>query len=147
MAGHSWAPTGALGQKFGQNAAKHAGDAGILTGVVLWLDLEGVKSGAAAADVILFCNSWFGEVESVGYLGGIYIGASPGLTAEQLYWDLKTTHYWRGGSSTRSGVPEEIPHRGYQLVQRIANAGTKSEFDSKVTKTDAFGGSVRWLSP
>jgi hypothetical protein len=41
-------------------------------------------------------------------------------------------------------VPDEIPHRGYQLVQRISDPGPNG-FDSDVTKTDAFGGGVIWV--
>jgi Domain of unknown function (DUF1906) len=65
-------------------------------------------------------------------------------TADQLYWDIRTTHYWKGGSSAEAGVPDEIPHRGYQMVQRINDPGPE-EFDSDVTKTDALGGGVMWV--
>ena len=141
-----WAPDVGLGQSFGQYAAAHAGEAGIPPGVNVWLDLEGVKAGTQAADVIAFCNAWFDEVEAVGYETGVYIGASPILTADQLYWDLKTQHYWKGGSSSKAGVPDDIPNRGYQLIQRISNPGASNEFDSDVTKDDNFGGGVKWLS-
>jgi Domain of unknown function (DUF1906) len=140
-------PSGSLGQDFGAIAAAKSGAAGVPPGTNIWLDLEGVKPGVAASDVISFCNSWFSEVESVGYATGVYIGASPILTADQLYWDLKTTHSWKGGSSAKAGVPDDIPHRGYQLVQRIANPGKPNEFDSDVTFVDRFGGSVMWVSP
>jgi hypothetical protein len=139
-----WAPDAGLGQAFGQNAALHAGNAGLPPGVNVWLDLEGVRPGAPAADVIAYCNAWFQEVENAGFASGIYIGANPGLTADQLYWDIRTSHYWKGGSSAEAGVPDEIPHRGYQLVQRINDPGP-DEFDSDVTKTDAFGGGVMWV--
>jgi hypothetical protein len=58
--------------------------------------------------------------------------------------DLRTAHYWKGGSSAEAGVPDEIPHRGYELVQRISDPGPNG-FDSDVTKTDAFGGGVIWV--
>jgi hypothetical protein len=87
----------------------------------VFLDLEGVKNGVSAIDVIDFCNAWFAEVEGVGYETGVYVGAAPGLTADQLYWNLRTKHYWKGGSSSKAGVPDDIPHRGYQLVQHIQN--------------------------
>jgi hypothetical protein len=141
-----WSPSGALGQTFGQNAAAYAGDAGLPGGVNVFLDLEGVQNGASSADVIDFCNAWFAQVESVGYVGGVYIGANPGLTADQLYWNLKTKHYWKGGSSAQSGVPDDIPHRGYQLIQYIHNPDTPNEFDSNVTKTDNFNSGIMWLT-
>jgi hypothetical protein len=74
------------------------------------------------------------------------IRSNPGLTADQLYWDLKTKHYWKGGSSAIAGVPDDIPQRGYQLIQRIHYPGTSLEFDSNVTKTDNFDGGVMWIT-
>jgi hypothetical protein len=136
-----WSPNAAKGQQFGANAAALAGAAGLPFGMTLWLDLEGVASSAQAQDVIDYCNEWYDEVSSVGYAPGVYIGAAPGLTADQLYWDLKMTSYWRGGSSPASGVPADIPNRGYQMIQRITGNGS-SEFDSDVVTTDNFGGAV-----
>jgi hypothetical protein len=141
-----WVPTARLGHTFGANAAAYAGDAGLPAGVNVFLDLEGVKNGVSASDVIDFCNAWFAEVEGVGYETGVYVGAAPGLSADQLYWNLKTKHYWKGGSASKAGVPDDIPHRGYQLVQHIQNPGKLNEFDSDVTKTDNFGDGVMWIS-
>ena len=84
------------------------------------------------------------EVSGVGYVPGVYIGANPGLSADQLYWDLKMKSYWRGGSSVKAGVPADIPNRGYQMTQRISGAGTSSEFDSDVIRADNFGGAVQF---
>jgi hypothetical protein len=142
-----WVPSERLGREFGSAAAILSGEAGLPRGTTVWLDLEGVKSEAADTEVIAYCNAWFNELSAVGYDHGVYIGSNPGLTAEQLYWDLKTTHYWKGGSSTRSGVPEDIPHRGYQLVQRIHHPGTPKEFDSDVVRNDAFGHAFSWVAP
>jgi Domain of unknown function (DUF1906) len=141
-----WVPTESMGSSFGNYAALAAGKAGLLPGTNVWLDLEGVKDGVSADDVIAYCNAWFEEVDGLSFASGVYIGASPGLTADQLYWDLKTKHYWKGGSSAKAGVPDDIPNRGYQLVQRISNPGTPSEFDSNVTRTDAFGSGVMWIA-
>ena len=138
-----WSPTGALGQNFGAAAANLAGAAGLPTGITLWLDLEGVAASTQAQDVIDYCNEWYDEVSSVGFAPGIYIGSNPGLSADQLYWDLPMKSYWRGGSNVESGVPADIPHRGYQLKQRIAGS-TASKFDSDVTCADNFGGKVIW---
>jgi hypothetical protein len=141
-----WSPSAQLGQIFGRSAAANAGAAGLPARMNIWLDLEGVKAGTPDTDVIDYCNAWFSEVESVGYVSGVYIGASPGLSADQLYWSIKTRHYWKGGSDAEAGVPDDIPHRGYQLVQYIHYPGTPQEFDSNVTKTDAFGGGVLWAA-
>jgi hypothetical protein len=141
-----WSPTQTLGQSFGSAAAKLAGDAGLPSGVTIWLDLEGVKASTMDTAVIDYCNAWFAEVAAVGYATGVYIGAAPGITPDQMYWNLKTKSYWQGGSSVAAGVPADIPHRGYQLVQHIQNAGKSNEFDSNVTKNDAFGSGVMWAA-
>jgi hypothetical protein len=142
-----WVPSERLGREFGSAAAILSGEAGLPRGTTVWLDLEGVKSETADTEVIAYCNAWFGELSAVGYDPGVYIGSNPGLTAEQIYWDLKTTHYWKGGSSAKAGVPDEIPHRGYQLVQRIHHPGTPKEFDSDVVRNDAFGHAFNWVAP
>ena len=139
-----WHPTQALGNQFGAAAAKLTGAAGLPAGVTVWLDLEGVAVGTPAQNIIDYCNAWHAQVTAVGYTSGIYIGANPGLSADQLYWDLDTGHYWRGGSSEKAGVPTTIPNRGYQMIQRITGSGA-SEFDSDVVQTDNFGDGALWL--
>ncbi len=56
---------------------------------------------------------------------------------------MKTKHFWKSGST----VPD-IPERGYQMVQRIVQGDRVGgvENDRNVTKTDAFGGTVMWLT-
>ena len=139
-----WVPTAQMGHDFGNYAALAVGQAGLLPGMNLWLDLEGVRDGVSSDDVIAYCNAWFSEVENLGFASGIYIGAAPGLTADQLYWDIKTKHYWKSGSGASAGVPDNIPLRGYQLVQRITNPNAPS--DSNVTQTDAFGLGAMWVA-
>jgi hypothetical protein len=138
-----WSPTGELGRQFGTAAANLAGNAGLPEGITVWLDLEGVAAVTPVQDVIDYCNEWYDEVSAVGFIPGVYIGAGPGLSADQIYWDLSMKSYWRGGSSVQSGVPSDIPHRGYQLIQRITGSGD-SKFDSDVTHADNFGGKVSW---
>ena len=141
-----WVANAQVGEQFGRCAAAHSKDAGLPAGVNVWMDLEGIKTGTSASDVIAFCNAWIANVEAAGYVSGVYIGANPILTADQLYWDVKTKHYWRGGSSVQAGVSADIPPRGYQLVQRVYDAGKPNEFDSDYTQTDNFGTGVLWIS-
>jgi hypothetical protein len=49
-------------------------------------------------------------------------------------------------AQAKAGAPDDIPDRGYQLVQPIGNPNTPSEFDSNVTRADAFGSGVMWLT-
>lgn len=135
--GKGWVPTPDLGSDYGQHAASNASEAGIPDGVSVFLDLEGIKSGTPPTDIIAYCNNWFAAVETGGYVPGVYVGANAILSGDELYWDLKTTHYWKSGST----VPD-IPHRGYQMVQTI-KAG---QIDRNVTKDDSFGNAVLWLT-
>ena len=141
--GEGWHPTAALGATYGANAAANAQQVGLPPGVNLWLDLEGVASGTNPAVVIDYCNAWFGAVTAAGYVSGVYVGANAILSGDDLYWRLRTQHYWKSGST----VPD-ISHRGYQLVQRIVagDAVAGVAIDRNVTKTDALGGTVQWLS-
>jgi hypothetical protein len=138
-----WSPTAKLGDSFGAAAANLAGAAGLPGGITIWLDLEGVAQGTQAEDVIGYCNAWFKQVSAVNFIPGVYIGANPAISEDQMYWDLLTKSYWRGGSDENAGVPATIPNRGYQMVQRISVSGGV-EFDSNVVNTDNFGGKVFW---
>jgi murein DD-endopeptidase MepM/ murein hydrolase activator NlpD len=139
-----WTPSAQLGAQYGRNAAQHAAtEIGIPTGIVVWVDLEGIAAGTPASAVIDYCNAWINEVESAGYISGVYVGANAILSGDELYYNIKTTHYWKSGSN----VPE-IPLRGYQMVQRIVTGDSVAGvgIDRNVTLTDAFAGTVIWLA-
>jgi len=135
--GDGWRPTADLGGTYDHNAAANAGQAGLPEGINVFLDLEGIAIGTPSEDIIAFCNAWFSEVESVGYVSGVYVGANAILSGDDLYWSLKSKHYWRLGSR----VPD-IPHRGYQMVQSIK----PGQVDKNVTLNDAFGNGVLWVT-
>lgn len=140
-----WIPSGDRGTQYGEAAVANAKTAGLPKGVTVWLDLEGVHHSVNRTDVIAYCNHWFDVVADAGYESGVYVGASCGLDGGDLYWQLKTRHYWRSGSK----VPD-LPHRGYQLVQRITSEPdivSGIEIDRDVTYVDEFGESVTWLAP
>jgi hypothetical protein len=139
-----WLPTKDLGIEYGAAAAANAHQVGFPPGVNVWLDLEGIHHAAPAEEVIHYCNAWFDKVDAAGFVPGLYVGANAILSGDELYWRLRTKHYWRSGSA----VPD-IPHRGYQLVQRIVrgDAPFGVEIDRNVTKNDAFGSAVVWLMP
>jgi hypothetical protein len=142
VASEGWEPTVAKGKSYGENALAHARAVGFPAGVNIWLDLEGVNHSTSAETVIQYCNAWFDEVAAGGYVPGIYVGANAILSGDQLYWRLRTKHYWKSGST----VPD-IPQRGYCMVQRIvandAVAGVR--IDRNVTRTDSFGNAAQWL--
>jgi hypothetical protein len=109
-----WVPNATLGRQYGQGAVANAQSVGLPTGLNVWLDLEGINPSVSHDDVIQYCNTWFDEVAGAGYETGVYVGYRCILSPDELFWRLKTTHYWRSGSQ----VPD-IPQRGYQLVQHI----------------------------
>ena len=143
VAPEDWSPSQALGSTNGKNAAAHTRQIGFPAGVNVWLDLEGVKTSTPHETVIAYCNAWFAEVDSAGFAPGLYVGARAILTGNELFWRLRTKHYWRSGSR----VPD-VPHRGYQLIQTIIRNDKIDgvEIDRNLTKNDNFGGSVQWLS-
>jgi hypothetical protein len=131
-----WTPSDTLGVECGGNAAAHARAIGLPEQSSVWLDLEGIAAGTPASTVIAYCNAWFKEVESAGYTTGVYVGANCILSADELYLNLKTKHYWKSGSD----VPD-IPHRGYCMVQHIVPDDKIGgvAIDRNVTFVDAFG--------
>jgi Domain of unknown function (DUF1906) len=136
-----WEPSGSLGKTYGENAASYAADAGLAENVNLWLDLEGIAENTDHQDIIDYCNAWFAAVATGGYEPGIYIGFDVWLSPDELFFNLKTQHYWRA-----AGNITEVSHRGYQLFQHIQNPGA-SEFDWDVAKNDSLGGTAIWLAP
>jgi hypothetical protein len=143
VARRGWVPTPELGTTYGKAAAANATAVGFPQGVNVWLDLEGVLGSVLSEEVIRYCNAWFYEVESAGFVPGLYVGAEAILTGDELYWRLKTRHYWRSASR----VPP-IPHRGYQMFQALAPSPVPGiSIDRNVTKDDGFGDAVVWLAP
>jgi len=138
-----WSPTKSLGTTYGRNAAAHVRKVGFPPGINVWLDLEGVKSSSSHATVIDYCNAWIEEVESAGFVPGVYVGARAILTGEEIFWRLRARHFWKSGSR----VPE-VPHRGYQLIQKIIRNDKIDgvEIDRNLTVNDNFGQSALWLA-
>ena len=141
-----WKPTGDLGTQYGTNAANFTMQIGFPAGVNVWLDLEGVSTSAASADVIAYCNNWYAQVAVAGYVPGIYVGWEPGLTGSQLYSKLRFQHYWAAYNVDADSRPDP---RGWQLVQS-SGSGKVGGLDTDVydvdkTYVDKLGGQVLWL--
>jgi Rv2525c-like, glycoside hydrolase-like domain len=134
-------------QTVGNNLRKKRGracvDIGFPQGINVWLDLEGVKPSTSHGVVIDYCNAWIAEVASAGFVPGVYVGAKAVLTGEEIFWRLQTKHFWRSGSK----VPD-IPHRRYQLIQKIIRGDNIGgiDIDRNLTVNDNLGQSVLWLS-
>ena len=137
-----WLPSAALGTTNGKNAAKNAGTVGFPAGVNLWLDLEGVSESASPQQVIDYCNAWFAEVDKAGFVSGLYVGPQAGLNGHDLFFRLRTKHYWKSASH----VPN-VDNRGYQMVQSLPHNVAGIDIDSDVTMNDDFGDAVNWLGP
>lgn len=131
-----WAPTAALGQSHGSSAATDAQGVGFPPGTSVWVDLEGVSSSSSSSDVIAYCEAWYSAVSAAGYVPGLYVGYSSGLTAAELS-ALPFQSFWRSASS----VP--TPSRGYQMTQGRQEGSIDPDFSSN----DACGGQALWLAP
>jgi len=107
VAAHGWVPTVQLGHDYGVKAAAFTRIAGVPAGVNVWLDLEDIPKGTAAADITGYANAWFAQVKAAGYVPGVYVGFNVWLTPDQLFFDLLTEHYWRA-----SGNIVDVSHRG-----------------------------------
>jgi hypothetical protein len=137
-----WVPSEALGTSYGQYAAANAAAAGLPPGVNVWLDLEGVASGTASAIVQEYCNAWYDEVSAAGYVPGLYVGASCGLSATQLV-GMRFRYFWQSGST----VP--ALSTGYCLVQKISSSYVIDgiAYDLDTVQADEYGQTPIWLAP
>jgi len=146
--GEGWRPDGPTGTQYGTNAGRFSKEIGVPAGVSVWCDLEGVAAGTPAQDVIDFCNNWFDQVQAAGFVPGLYVGNSAGLSANQLFQKLRFKHYWRAYNLNDDEVPAT---RGVQLRQKTGKGSvggvTTGEYDDDVTQTDALGGNAVWLAP
>jgi hypothetical protein len=138
-----WVPDGPLGTQYGLRAAEEAQAIGYEPGAVLWCDLEEVKWGTPAADVIEYCNRWFDAVKAGGYQPGLYVGYGAVLDAKALYYRLKFARYWSAYNLNRDQYPAV---RGVQLRQFAKTAadrvpGIRWEYDVNLIGVDAKGDS------
>lgn len=150
VAPENWVPSGELGTKYGAIAADEAAKVGYLIGATLWCDLEGVAPGTPASEVIAFCNNWWDEVATVGFVPGLYVGFGVVLNATQLYRSLKFTGYWGAYNVNRDQTPIV---RGWQMKQYAAKeldlipGFTNQTMDVDVIATDARGGTPALVLP
>ena len=135
-----WAPSLAMGQTHGANAAANAQQVGFPAGVCVWCDLEGVAGGTAAQDVVDYCTAWFKAVADAGYLPGLYVGSDCILDGTQLF-ALPFANYWQGASQTPN-----LSGRGYQMQQcLVTNPVNGIGIDANQTHVDSAGGHPKWL--
>ncbi|KVN27615.1 hypothetical protein WT77_22360 [Burkholderia stagnalis] len=133
----NFVPAPDMGAEWGALAAQHAAAAGLAAGTTVWLDLEGVKANTDAAKILGFCNQWFDQVTQAGFASGVYVGFNPGLSSEQLYFQLTTQHYWRAPSAA-----PDIAFRGYQIYQHIVKGPGGNEIDVDHAQNDNLGSSA-----
>jgi hypothetical protein len=137
-----WKPNRALGARYGGTAATEAKRLGLPLGVTLWCDLEGVREGTPAAEVIAYGNAWYDAVLAGGYEPGLYVGDHCGLSAHDLYYRLKFQAYW----SSYNLNDDELPIvRGVQMRQwrvRVPQRvdGIEFAWDGDTVGVDALGG-------
>jgi hypothetical protein len=143
-----WMPSAKLGAENAAAAVKHAQSVGFPGGVNIWLDLESVRPGTRPEEVVAYCNEWFDLVTDAGFVPGLYVGVDPGLTAHDLFWRLRTKHYW----ASASRIPE-VDIRGYQMRQsqeapiHVIKGAPAMSICRDVCLGDALGTTPIWLSP
>jgi hypothetical protein len=149
VANEGWVPTPDDGALYGNTAARESHEVGVPSGVTVWCDLEGVKSGTSHADVTGFCDNWFDEVAAAGYVPGLYVGFGCGLTADELY-NLKFGIYWGAYNVNSDSVPTV---RGFCMKQSVAKPAdlisgyTNQNMDVDTVHIDALGGLPTALLP
>lgn len=143
---NAWTPSAAKGTQNGNNGVAYARSIGLPPGINLWCDLEGVAAGTPSSQTDAYCRAWYAAVQAGGYVPGLYVGWSPGLSPTQL-WQLPFQHYWRSYNLNDDQVPAT---RGTQMTQRSHGALPgldPSTFDEDVITGDHKGGVPVWLSP
>lgn len=136
-----WVPTAPRGTQYGDAAVANAQSIGLPAGLSIWLDLEGIATGTASGDIIAYCNAWIAPVAQAGYRAGIYVGASCGLTADQLGTQLQCSVFWKSGSTvpTPSGF-------GFCMIQTINSSYVVNgvAYDRDVVQADEHGATPYW---
>jgi hypothetical protein len=147
-----WIPTAQLGEQHGNNAARNAQSAGLPSGMNIWLDLEGVNSGAPASNVSAYCNAWFSKVADAGYVPGLYVGTGSILSGEQLD-ALEVNYFWKSGCD--AGAQDQgscfeysYPMKGYCMVQSISGSASLDNvaYDFDVIQQDNCSETPHWLA-
>lgn len=150
VAMEGWIPAPALGTAYGAIAAAEASAVGVPRGTTLWCDLEGVRHGTPASEVIQFCNNWWGKASEAGYRPGLYVGDSCGLTAVQLYRNLRFDGYWGAYNLNHDQIPAV---RGVQMRQKVATLEdlidglTNDTMDVNFIHADDLGGTPTLVLP
>jgi hypothetical protein len=149
VAGPGWVPSKKLGKAYGAIAAEEAQRIGIPAGVSVWCDLEGVARHTKGSAVIDYCNTWHIQLAGAGFVPGLYVGDRAGLSADQLYDELRFTHYW-GAYNLNSD--EEPSVRGLQMKQTEATTADKVPgygfaFQADMVIGDRLGGRPTVVAP
>jgi hypothetical protein len=144
----AWTPTAHKGSLNGGIAASETAKLEIPPGVTIWCDLEGVKAGTPARNVIDYCNQWHSAVIGAGYVPGLYVGYHAGLTPMQLYRSLRFTHYWGAYNLNADQYPAV---RGLQMKQAQPQpddslTGLGLNFPEDRVSADALGGQPTLLA-
>lgn len=131
-----WSPTGAMGKEYGTFAALSATQVGVKFGTTVWCDLEGVKVGTDHRDVISFCNYWLDQVGHAGFTPGLYVGYDAGLTAAELYRNLRFAAYWSAYNLDHDKYPAV---RGVMMRQGVEKVLSGIRFDPDTIQADSLG--------
>jgi hypothetical protein len=149
--GDDWTPSETKGVQYGAAAVAACRSLSLPMGVTVSLDLEGIKVGVPADDVIGYASAWCSAVLNGGYLAQCYFGWHCVLTGEQLY-RLPFERYRSAYNANADQFP--LP-RGACMRQRSAKqidipAGLTIEpyqIDLDIVTGDLLGGFPTALMP
>lgn len=133
-----WHPSKDKGARYGEKAADHCRTCGLLPTTMCWLDLEEVSAESSATSIVEYCNAWHDAVLTGGFTPGIYVGYGAGLTAAELYHNLKFRRYWSAYNLNKDQYPAV---RGVQMRQEASKSphGIPYEIDADVAMADRKG--------
>lgn len=106
-----WNPGAHSGAKDADEAVLFATAAGYPLGCHIYVDLEGMLPGAAAADAKLFAESWAARINAAGYRAACYVGFQIPLDADALWLLHGINSYWTDAGN------RQVANRGCAIRQ------------------------------
>jgi hypothetical protein len=135
-----WDPVKQSGTIDGGIAAHYATTAGVALGKHLFLDLEGVRVGATAAQCKIYCEAWAAEVIAHGYKAGLYVGYQIPMSPVDLYDLHGIDCYWSDFGHRL------VATRGCAIIQKNPDILVGSlKVDEDEVKADLLG-DLPWVT-
>lgn len=136
-----WSPSVAVARGWAEAAVENTLALNIPRGITIWNDHEGVSMSSTPAQISAHINAWSKVVLDAGFQPGLYVGFDSGLSADQLYYDLSLTRYWKSASN----VPAPAK-RGFCMQQMLVSGVIANvAYDKDIISLDSLGGIPNWF--